>query len=223
MRTARSWDCRNAMNEVHHRETVSQQTGAGAQPRAGRAVVPARPAGRGPALSQEKTLGAERPRLILPGLIPADPGLERYRVHPGAVTAVELDAGDEIIVIDAEGRQRGELTVLARGAEDYRALGTSADGAATVLRALAGAPEVVGELSERGLDPAAARAVALFGEWSPAGASACFAADQPVTAIVAAPGEPMPVDQHNPPSDLLIEIRRMRPREPGEPRLPPPP
>jgi glycine cleavage system T protein (aminomethyltransferase) len=173
-------------------------------------------------LSQEKTLGAERPRLILPGLIPADPGLERYRVHPGAVTAVELDAGDEIIVIDAEGRQRGELTVLARGAEDYRALGTSADGAATVLRALAGAPEVVGELSERGLDPAAARAVALFGEWSPAGASACFAADQPVTAIVAAPGGPMPVDQHNPPSDLLIEIRRMRPREPGEPRLPPP-
>jgi aminomethyltransferase len=167
-------------------------------------------------------LGAERPRLILPGLIPADPGLERYRVHPGAVTAVELDAGDEIIVIDAEGRQRGELTVLARGTEDYLALGTSADGAATVLRALAGSPDVIGELSERGLDPAAARAVALFGEWSPAGASACFAADQPVTAIVAAPGGPMSVDEHNPPSDLLIEIRRMRPREPGEPRLPPP-
>ena len=167
-------------------------------------------------------MGAERPRLILPGLIPADPGLERYRVHPGAVTAVELDAGDEIIVIDAEGRQRGELTVLARGTEDYRALGTSADGAATVLRALAGSPEVIGELSERGLDPAVARAVALFGEWSPAGASACFAADQPVTAIVAAPGGPMSVDQHNPPSDLLIEIRRMRPREPAEPRLPPP-
>ena len=167
-------------------------------------------------------MGAERPRLILPGLIPADPGLERYRVHPGAVTAVELGAGDEIIVIDAEGRQRGELTVLARGTEDYRALGTSADGAATVLRALAGSPEVIGELSERGLDPAVARAVALFGEWSPAGASACFAADQPVTAIVAAPGGPMPVDQHNPPSDLLIEIRRARPQEPGEPQLPPP-
>src|SRR5262249_23868606 len=58
---------------------------------------------------------AGRPRLLLPGLLPADPRLERYRVHPGAVTAVELDAGDEITVIDAEGRQRGELTVLARG------------------------------------------------------------------------------------------------------------
>jgi len=35
----------------------------------------------------------ERPRLVLPGLIPADPRLERYRVHPGAVTAVELGPG----------------------------------------------------------------------------------------------------------------------------------
>ena len=33
------------------------------------------------------TVSAERPRLVLPGLIPADPRLERYRVHPGAVTA----------------------------------------------------------------------------------------------------------------------------------------
>src|SRR5205807_421502 len=86
----------------------------------------------------------ERPRLVLPGLIPADPRLERYRVHPGAVTAVELGAGDELTIIDAEGRQRGELTVLARGpgdhgTEDYRALGTSPDAQATVLRALASA------------------------------------------------------------------------------------
>src|SRR5262249_59018821 len=83
---------------------------------------------------------AGRPRLLLPGLLPADPRLERYRVHPGAVTAVELDAGDEITVIDAEGRQRGELTVLARGGEGFAEIGAPADGAATVLRAMAAAP-----------------------------------------------------------------------------------
>ena len=33
------------------------------------------------------TISAERPRLILPGLLPADPALERYRVHPGAGVA----------------------------------------------------------------------------------------------------------------------------------------
>src|SRR5215813_14023901 len=133
------------------------------------------------------TISAERPRLVLPGLLPADPSLERYLVHPGAVTAIELDPGDVLTVTDAEGRQRGELTVFAGGREDFEALGTAADTAATVLRALArpGAPlppgpdgdrlsdaeaaAVIGPLAARGLDPEQARAVALFGEWSPAG------------------------------------------------------
>src|SRR5499427_7605968 len=183
------------------------------------------------------TISAERPRLIVPGLLPADPSLERYRVHPGAVTAIELDPGDVLTVTDAEGRQRGELTVLAGGGEDYGALGTAADTAATVLRALAqsGAPKpdgdrlaeaeaaaVIGQLAARGLDPEQARAVALFGEWSPAGTRAEFTAEQHLTCVVAAPGGLMGVDEHNPPTDLVIEVRRVTPRPPREPRLPPP-
>jgi aminomethyltransferase len=196
------------------------------------------------------TVSIERPRLVLPGLIPADPCLERYLVHPGAVTAVELDAGDRLTVIDTEGRQRGELTVLARdGAEDYAPLGTSPDTEASVLRALAAAAadgtpassvtpafsdagtpgasffsaaDVIGALAGRGLDPPTARAVGLFGEWSPAGETAVFVADRPVTAVVAAPGGLMTVDADNPPSDLVLEVRRTQPRAPREPRLPPP-
>jgi aminomethyltransferase len=183
----------------------------------------------------------ERPRLVLPGLIPAEPGLERYLVHPSAVTAVELEAGDEITVVDVEGRQRGELTVLARGTEDYAALGTSPDAAATVVRALASHPKSVTEgappgpqaalvtgsgaaaaLAARGLDPAGARAVGLFGEWSLAGAAATFVAQQPATCIVGAPGGLMSVGGDNPPSDLVIEVRRAEPRPPREPVLPPP-
>ena len=192
------------------------------------------------------TLSAERPRLIVPGLLPADPAVERYRVHSGAVTAVELDPGDVLTVTDTEGRQRGELTVLAGGREDYGALGTAADTAATVLRALArpGAPRppgvavppgpdgdrrpeaeaaaVIGQLAARGLDPEQTGAVALFGEWSPAGTRAEFTAQQRLTCVVAAPGGLMGVDEHNPPSDLVIEVRRVAPRQPREPRLPPP-
>jgi aminomethyltransferase len=183
-----------------------------------------------------------RPRLLLPGLIPADPRLERYRVHPGAVTAVELEAGDEITIIDAEGRQRGELTVLAGGGEDYPALGAVPDTVATVVRSLASqprfitasagpgrpqaglvtGPEVVAALADRGLDPAAARAVSLFGEWSPAGALARFTAQRPATVVVAAPGGLMVVGEDNPPSDLVVEVRRARPRAAREPGLPPP-
>jgi aminomethyltransferase len=175
---------------------------------------------------------AQRPRVLLPGLLPADPGLERYRVRPGAVTALQLGTGDELAVIDVEGRQRGELTVFGCAGEDYGPLGVSADTIATVVRALDGQPgqlaptspaepgqadprgaiwtgqAVASTLAARGLDPAAARAVALFGEWSPAGTRASFVAQQPVTCVVAAPGGLMSVDADNPPSDLLIEVRR---------------
>jgi aminomethyltransferase len=167
------------------------------------------------------TVSAERPRLIRPGLLPADPALERYRVHPGAVTAVELDPGDVLTVIDEEGRQRGELTVLAGGAEDYAALGTAPDTAATVLRVLASSA-ITHPLRERGLDPAQARAVALFGEWSPPGARAEFAARRDLVAVVAAPGGPMSVAAGNPPSDLVLEVRRVSPRRPEQRPLPPP-
>ena len=184
------------------------------------------------------TVSAVRPRLILPGLLPADPRLERYRVHPGAITAIELGPGDVLTVTDTEGRQRGELTVLVGGREDYRALGTAADSEATVLRTLAGSgpqppgpdsrrpPEaeaaVIGPLAARGLDPARVHAVGLFGEWSPAGTQAQFTAQQHLTCVVAAPGGLMPVAGHNPPSDLVIEVRRATPRPAREQQLPPP-
>ena len=171
------------------------------------------------------TVSVERPRLLLPGLLPADPALERYRVHPGAVTAVELDPGDVLTVIDEEGRQRGELTVLAGGAEDYRALGTEADAAATVLRSMArpgSASAVTRQLAGRGLDPGRAQAVALFGEWSPAGTRAEFTAARHLVAVVGAPGGPMSVAADNPPSDLVLEVRRVSPRRPEQRPLPPP-
>ncbi len=44
--------------------------------------------------------------------------------------------GDELTVIDTEGRQRGELTVLARGSEDYAPLDATPDTVASVLRGL---------------------------------------------------------------------------------------
>ena len=56
-------------------------------------------------------------------------------MQPGAVTALQLGTGDELTVIDVEGRQRGELTAFDGSGEDYRALGATADTTASVLRA----------------------------------------------------------------------------------------
>jgi aminomethyltransferase len=167
------------------------------------------------------TLAPNRPRLLLPGLLPRDPGLERYRVRPGGLTAVPMAAGDQLTVLDPQGRQSAELTLLADVA------GLTQDAPATVLRELAAAgtaDPVLGLLAGFGLDPALARAARLFGEWSPAGATEVLTADRDTVALVAAPARPMRVsdDAANPPTELLLELRRAAPRPLGEPVLPPP-
>ena len=176
--------------------------------------------------------------LLVPGptgLLAREPGLETYWVRPGGVTMVRVDGGDRVDVVDRQGRQVAELTVLGHP------LGVDAEAPATVLRALAAAAaagrlpevapgdavsavEVLEELAAHGVDPGAARAARLFELWSPAGARESFTAAGPAVVLVAAPAEPMSVDDlaANPPSDLVLEVRRATPRTAAEPRLPPP-
>ncbi|MDQ3463854.1 MAG: DUF1989 domain-containing protein, partial [Actinomycetota bacterium] len=176
------------------------------------------------------TLALPSPRLLLPGLVPREPGLETYWVRPGGVTAVRLGGGDRLEVVDRQGRQPAELTVLDEHGIDGRALGVAMDAPATVLRGLPargsgdGASAVLTALAERGVAPSGATAARLFGEWSPAGAREGFSADAEVVVLVAAPAEQMPVDgaSANPPSDLLLELRRSVLRPEAEPRLPEP-
>ena len=77
------------------------------------------------------------------------------------------------------------------------------------------------ELGSRGLDPAEARAVRLFGDWSPAGSAQTFRAERAVTVVVAAPAGRI-VDGAPPPSELLVEVRRATPRSYEQQELPPP-
>ena len=171
------------------------------------------------------TITPAGPRLLLPGLVPREPGLETYWVRPGGVTAVRLGGGDELTVVDRPGRQAAELTVLGPG------LGAPADAPATVLRSLAGPAlagpgdgagraAVLGLLAEHGISPATATATQLFGAWSPAGARETFTATAPVIVLVAAPAHRMSVHDEaaNPPSELLLELRRgaAAPPEPAE-------
>jgi len=58
-------------------------------------------------------MSATRPRLLVPGLVPRDPGRETYRVRPEATTTVSLRAGDRLTVRDVAGGQRALVTGLA--------------------------------------------------------------------------------------------------------------
>jgi aminomethyltransferase len=168
---------------------------------------------------------AVRPALVEPGLRPVDRSLESHWVRPGAATAVRLQPGDELTVVNRDGGQMAELTVLdAEGGEDAAAIGARADVDATVLRALVrngGAHGFLAQLHADGLVPDDARALRLFDAGTPRGTVETFAVERTATAIVAAPGGRV-VEGEWPPSPLLIEIRRATPRALEEVELPAP-
>ena len=160
--------------------------------------------------------------LNLAGLLPTDPAREKYWVRPGGVTVFMLNPDDRVTLIDVDGAQPAEITVLnADGNDDASAIGAKADAAATVLRGLLGATARSG-LDLPGVNPDQVRAVRVFGEWSPPGASETFRAERTVTIAVAAPGNGSVIDGALPPSNLLIDVHKAIPRLPQEARVPPP-
>jgi aminomethyltransferase len=170
------------------------------------------------------TVQATPPSLIS-GLRPVDRSFESWWVRPGSATAVELHAGDRVTVIDPDGGQPAELTVLAAdGRADPAALGLRADAPATVLRGLLGSGAddgFLGELHARGLRLHDASAARLFDAEGPAGASESFACQRDALLVVAAPGGRL-VDGDPPASALVVEIKRQTPRKPADVELPEP-
>ncbi|MGI5350340.1 DUF1989 domain-containing protein [Streptomyces sp. CA-250714] len=103
----------------------------------------------------------------------------------------------------------------------------AADSPATTLRELEGRKAPDGEpvlhvLHGRGLRPAEASALRLFGPDSAAGARQKFTATRAAICIVAAPARRMRVDEQNPPSDLTVEVRRSATGPERGPTLPEP-
>ena len=170
------------------------------------------------------TVQATPPSLIS-GLRPVDRSFESWWVRPGSATAVEVHAGDRVTVIDPDGGQPAELTVLSTdGRDDPGALGLRTDAPATVLRALvaSGADDgFLGELHARGLRPHEASAVLLFGAAGAPGSSESFACERDALLVMAAPGGRL-VDGDPPASALIVEIKRQTPRRPADAELPAP-
>src|SRR5262245_59674799 len=134
------------------------------------------------------SLVVDRSRRVLPI------GTERYVVPGVGSVVVQVEAGDTVRVRDIEGCQPCELVFAGSdGRVDPRGLGVPSTTRADGLLALLAETEESARrtrlsLARRSIDLAAAHAVRVFGEASPAGASAFFTVERDGLLIVAAPG-----------------------------------
>ncbi|MEC9329413.1 MAG: aminomethyltransferase, partial [Pseudomonadota bacterium] len=169
-----------------------------------------------------------QPRLLEPGLWRANPGLERYTVPGGGSILVSLQPGDTLTVEDTQGAQRAEIIAFNRsGLTEPAALSdrpaTDAQGFLSILsRQGESTQRLTATLAALGLEPTNARALALFGDDSPAGDQAEFTAGIALTCVICAPGKQMTVDKQDPPTPLTVWILRLAANTPAEPRLPDP-
>ena len=171
---------------------------------------------------------ADGPRLLMPGMANFEPGVERYRITGGAVTAVLLGAGDRLEVIDPEGCQPVEVAAFDRdGSSDPGLLGESSGApAAGIAAILSGnqhdARRVADALAVKGIDLGSATAVHLFAPDSPAAETAWLTASADVVCVIGVPGSKMSPDEQNPPTDIITFVHRTTPPAPGLEVLPTP-
>ena len=169
-----------------------------------------------------------RPRVLTPGMPALDPGVERYLVRAGGVVGVEVLPGDRVELADPEGGQLAELVLFLRDGRDGRpVLPSAAVSEPSGIRAIVtedddDARRVRIGLRRRGLELPTVRAARLFGPGSPAGAEAAFTVADAGYLLVAAPAPPMSPWDQDPPTDLLLFVRRADPSPLAEARLPEP-
>ena len=159
----------------------------------------------------------ERAGVITPGLSVLPHGTERHPVPGGGSRAVPVHAGDTLSVLDRDGLQPAEMVFFAPdGTSDAGMLGAVSAGRPEGLMAVlaGGTPsgaQVARALGAAGFDLGAAQAIRAFDEGSRPGDMAHFTAACDGLLIVAAPGGPMHPGAQNPPSELILYIRRANP------------
>ena len=187
-------------------------------------------------------IAPDQPSVLVPPLLMLGPGVERYRINGGGATVLALAAGDELEIVDPEGRQRCELVAFdttgrsdpsllsGDGSADIngrRSAGNSGPAAVGILSAgLRDARRVRAGLEQVGIDLAAVRAATplrILDDDTIPGAKVRVVAHADVACVIAAPGESMSAHGGAPPTDLIAYVHRRDPaRTEAEPLLPPP-
>ena len=154
-------------------------------------------------------------RILEPGLNALPPDTERYVATAGGSVSFDLNSGDEIRLVNPEGLQVAEISVFDEtGKSDMQTIGASANGKAEGLKQILSdstqpsARRLLQSLQSRSIRISEAISTRVFDDSSQAGASEAFTANKKLTCIIAAPGEPMLVDQQNTLTDIIVFVHR---------------
>lgn len=173
----------------------------------------------------------ERRGVLTPGMPILPSGVERHPILGGGSRSVAIHTGDEISLLNFDGRQIAEMVFFTPdGNSDPGRLGVSlpsgGDQTATGIQyTLANGGQsgarVLNALKAARFDLGNAKAIRVFHNESRAGELETYNADSDGLLVVAAPGGPMQPDQQNAPSDIILYIRRANPVD-GKANLAPP-
>lgn len=171
----------------------------------------------------------ERNGVLTPGLPILPHGVERHPIPPCGSRSLPIFKDDEIIILDKEGLQFGELVFFAPdGNSDAAFLGAKGSGTPhstiTVLNngTLSG-KKVITSLKKSGFHLEKGDAIHVFSENSKAGDFENFVALCDGLLVCSAPAKPMLPEAQNAPTELILYIRRANPSlakqdiEPPEP------
>jgi aminomethyltransferase len=153
----------------------------------------------------------QRGAVLLPGLPTLADNVERHLIPARGARLLDVDAGDEVCVIDPEGLQVAELVAFrGKGEKAEPALmGAANDGLATGLHSIvagdAKAKTVLGQLQLNLSDASCFRA---FKAGSKAGDSTTFTALENAYLLVGAPGSAMAPHTQSPATELVVYIHR---------------
>ena len=154
-----------------------------------------------------------------PGLNPYNLGRERYVIRGGAMTVIPLLAGDEIEVVDPEGLQCAHVAAFDSLGNDCT--GQFSEGKPVSGQTLAkmltadtrGASTIRSKLKKFDMDLSSASAVSLLDGDTLPGSRVTLTCNTECIGIIGAPGEPMLVDEQNPPTDLVAWVTRKNPTQ----------
>ncbi len=154
-----------------------------------------------------------------PGLNPFNLGRDRYVVRGGAMTVFPLLPGDNIEIVDPEGLQCAHIAAFDSRGNDcsgHFIEGKTVDGqclARMLETDTPGADAIRSKLKRFDMNLTSAQPkLVLDGDTAP-GSCVNLTSNSECIGIIGAPGEPMSVDQQNPPTDLIVWVSRNNPTQ----------